>query len=33
MYEGFFGRMKNEMFYNRSWIGVTVSDLIEQIEA
>ena len=26
--EGFFGRLKNEMFYGRSWIGVSPDDLI-----
>lgn len=31
--EGFFGRMKNEMFYGRSWIGTTASEFIRQIEA
>ncbi|NLT64806.1 MAG: IS3 family transposase [Clostridiales bacterium] len=24
--EGFFGRMKNEIFYNRSWRGATISE-------
>jgi putative transposase len=27
--EGFFGRLKNEMFYNRSWIGVSIEDFID----
>jgi hypothetical protein len=27
IYEGFFGRLKNEMFYDRSWIGVGISEL------
>ena len=26
--EGFFGRLKNEMFYNRSWQGVSTKRLI-----
>lgn len=26
--EGFFGRLKNEMFYNRSWSGVTIKQFI-----
>jgi len=26
--EGFFGRLKNEMFYNRNWIGVTIEEFI-----
>lgn len=29
--EGFFGRMKNEMFYGRSWDGVSIDELINQI--
>lgn len=29
--EGFFGRMKNEMFYGRSWQATPCSDFIEQI--
>ena len=29
--EGFFGRLKNEMFYGRSWIGVSVSEFIDKI--
>lgn len=31
--EGFFGRMKNEMFYGRSWQGVTLENFMQQIEA
>lgn len=31
--EGFFGRMKNEMFYGVSWIGVSVEQFIQIIEA
>jgi putative transposase len=27
--EGFFGRLKNEMFYNRSWMGVSIKDFID----
>ena len=30
--EGFFGRMKNEMFYGRSWQGVTLENFMQQIE-
>jgi transposase InsO family protein/transposase-like protein len=26
--EGFFGRIKNEMFYNRSWAGVSIDEFI-----
>ena len=28
--EGFFGRMKMEMFYGRSWFGVTLDELINR---
>ena len=31
--EGFFGRLKNEMFYNRSWKGVTIEEFIERLDA
>ena len=27
--EGFFGRLKNEMFYNNSWFGVSIEEFIE----
>ena len=27
--EGFFGRLKNEMFYIRNWAGVTLEQFIE----
>ena len=30
--EGFFGRLKNEMFYNRSWIGVSINDFCAQLD-
>ena len=29
--EGFFGRMKNEMFYGRSWIDLSIDDFIDEI--
>lgn len=29
--EGFFGRMKNEMFYGRSWDGVPLDTLIKRV--
>lgn len=29
--EGFFGRVKNEMFYNRSWTGVSIDSFIETL--
>lgn len=28
--EGFFGRLKNEMFYGRSWQGVSLEEFIRQ---
>lgn len=31
--EGFFGRMKNEMFYGRSWIGISINDFIDEINS
>ena len=30
--EGFFGRLKNEFFYCRSWIGVTVDAFIKELD-
>lgn len=30
--EGFFGRMKNEMFYGRSWQGITIEEFSHQLE-
>ena len=30
--ERFFGRMKNEMFYGRSWQGVTLEEFMHEIE-
>jgi putative transposase len=29
--EGFFGRLKNEMFYNRSWQGVSIEQFINEL--
>ena len=29
--EGFFGRLKNEMFYNRSWLGISQQDFIQEV--
>ena len=29
--EGFFGRLKNEMFYNRDWMGVSIEHFIEEL--
>lgn len=31
--EGFFGRIKNEMFYNRNWIGVTMDSFMEILDS
>ena len=30
--EGFFGRLKNEMFYCYSWAGVTINQFIEELD-
>jgi putative transposase len=30
--EGFFGRLKNEMFYNHSWSGVSIKEFIEILD-
>lgn len=30
--EGFFGRMKNEMFYGHSWLDVSIDDFIDEIK-
>ena len=30
--EGFFGRLKNELFYNRSWATVTIQEFIEILD-
>lgn len=30
--EGFFGRLKNEMFYGYSWSGVTLEEFIEKLD-
>lgn len=30
--EGFFGHLKNEMFYNRSWAGVSIDEFIEILD-
>jgi transposase InsO family protein/transposase-like protein len=31
--EGFFGRVKNEMFYGRSWVGVSVDEFVNTLDA
>ena len=30
--EGFFGRLKNEMFYDRSWKGVSIEEFVETLD-
>lgn len=30
--EGFFGRLKNEMFYCRSWEGISIDDFIKDVD-
>ena len=29
--EGFFGRLKNEMFYNRKWFGVSIDEFMNTV--
>lgn len=31
--EGFFGRLKNEMYYNRTWISTTADDFMQQLDS
>ena len=31
--EGFFGRLKNEMFYGRSWIDISTETFIDEINS
>jgi len=31
--EGFFGRLKNEMFHGRSWVGVSIAEFIVHLDA
>jgi transposase InsO family protein/transposase-like protein len=31
--EGFFGRLKNEMFYGCSWVGVSIEQFVEQLNS
>ena len=30
--EGFFGHLKNEMFYNRNWDGCSIADFMQEID-
>jgi transposase InsO family protein len=29
--EGFFGRLKNELFYGRSWAGVSIEEFMDRL--
>lgn len=29
--EGFFGRLKNEIFYNRNWLNVSIDEFIDEV--
>lgn len=31
--EGFFGRLKNEMYYHRDWINTTLEDFMQQVDS
>lgn len=31
--KGFFGRLKNEMFYQKSWVDVSIKDFIQQVNS
>ena len=31
--EGFFGRLKNEMFYGKDWKGVSIEDFMARVDA
>jgi transposase InsO family protein len=31
--EGFFGRLKNEIFYNQDWSGVSIEKFIDTLDA
>ena len=31
--EGFFGRLKNELFYPRSWQSTTIEDFIAEVDS
>ncbi len=31
--EGFFGRLKNEMYYNRNWIDTTIEEFIIELDS
>lgn len=31
--EGFFGRLKNEMYYHRSWLGTTIEQFIRELHS
>lgn len=29
--EGFFGRLKNEMYYSRDWAGTTIEEFMQEV--
>lgn len=31
--EGFFGRLKNEMYYHRNWINTTLGEFMQQVDS
>ena len=31
--EGFFGRLKNELFYSRDWINTTIEEFVSALDA
>lgn len=31
--EGFFGRLKNELFYSRNWLPMTIDDFVAALDA
>lgn len=31
--EGFFGRLKNEMYYHRDWINTTLEEFMQQVDS
>jgi putative transposase len=30
--EGFFGRLKNEMFYNQTWVDINLEEFIDRVD-
>jgi len=31
--EGFFGRLKNEMYYHRKWLDTTIEEFMREVDA